>query len=110
MAPTRTSKQNKALHIYFRRVADALNAAGLTVQETLSHQMDMEWNEYRVKELIWRQAQKKYLGKSSTTELGKHLDIDELYDTTNRWLASMGVESVPFPHEIHEENTTTEKE
>lgn len=59
--------------------------------------MDVDWNEHRVKELIWRQAQKKILGKQSTTELQKQMDIDEVYETINRWLASMGVESVPFP-------------
>ena|SRR3990167_1782608 len=95
----RTTSQNSALHIYFRLVADALNAAGLTVQETLKHQMDVEWNEHRVKELIWRQAQKKILGKQSTTELSKHLDIDEIYETINRWLGTLGVENIPFPND-----------
>lgn len=93
----RTDQQNKALHTYFRLVAKALNDAGLTVQETLEHQMDIEWNEQRVKELIWRQAQKKILAKHSTTELTKTGDIDEVYETINRWLGTMGVESVPFP-------------
>lgn len=94
----RTDQQNKALHLYFRLVADALNGAGLTVQETLKHQMDIEWNPHRVKELIWRQAQKKILNKESTKDLSKQMEIDEVYETINRWLASMGVESIPFPH------------
>lgn len=94
----RTDAQNKALHVWFKLIATALNDAGLTVQETLKHQMDIEWNEHRVKELIWRQAQKKILGKTSTTELEKQMDIDLVYETINRWLASMGVENVPFPH------------
>jgi len=93
----RTDSQNKALHVYFKLVADALNDAGLTVQETLRHQMDIDWNEHRVKELIWRQAQKKILGKDSTKDLEKQMDIDIVYETINRWLASMGVDSIPFP-------------
>ena len=93
----RTGQQNRALHLYFRLVADALNSAGLTIQETLKHQMDIEWNEYRVKELIWRQAQKKYLGKASTVELNKVQEIDELYDHVNRYLGTLGVENIPFP-------------
>lgn len=95
----RTQQQNKALHLYFRLVADALNNAGLTVQETLAHQMDMEWSEHRVKELIWKQAQKKFLGKKSTTLLEKQFDIDQVYDHINRWLSDLGVESVPFPYD-----------
>lgn len=92
----RTDQQNKALHVFFRLVADELNGAGLTVQETLSHQMDIEWNEHRVKELIWKQAQKKYLGKNSTTLLDKKMEIDQLYDHVNRYLAQFGIH-VPFP-------------
>lgn len=93
----RTDSQNKALHVWFKLVAETLNAAGLTVQETLKHQMDIEWNEHRVKELIWKQAQKKILGKASTTELEKQMDIDLVYETINRWLGSMGVDNIPFP-------------
>ena len=97
----RTIDQNSALHVYFNLVADALNEAGLTVQETLKHQMDMEWNAYRIKDLVWKQAQKKYLGKTSTTELDKHGEIDEIYDHVNRWLATLPtpIESIPFPHD-----------
>lgn len=95
----RTDSQNKALHVWFKLIATALNDAGLTVQETLKHQLDIDWNEHRVKELIWRQAQKKILGKTSTTELEKQIDIDLVYETINRWLGSMGVEHVPFPQD-----------
>lgn len=105
----RTSAQNKALHVYFKLVSDALNDAGLTVQETLKHQMDVDWNESRVKELIWKQAQKKILGKKSTTELSKTQEIDEVYETINRWLASMEVESIPFPN-IERDDYTTNSE
>lgn len=93
----RTDSQNKALHVFFKLVADALNAAGLTVQETLKHQMDVDWNETRVKELIWKQAQKKILNKTSTTELEKQMEIDLVYETINRWLGSIGIENIPFP-------------
>lgn len=95
----RTIQQNKALHIYFKLVSDALNDAGLTVQETLNHQMEMEWTPERVKSLIWKQAQKKLLEKNSTTQLQKHMEIDLVYDSINRWLGDIGVESVPFPND-----------
>jgi len=94
----RTKDQNSALHLWFTMVAEALNNAGLTVQETLKHTMDIEWNGYRIKELVWRQAQKKYLNKHSTTQLDKYSDIDEIYDLINRWLSKMGVENIPFPY------------
>lgn len=94
----RTASQNAALHVYFTLVAKALNDAGLTVQETLAHQMDIEWSPFRVKELIWKRAQDKFLGKPSTTLLEKN-EIDEVYDHVNRFLGSLGIEQIVFPHD-----------
>lgn len=94
----RTDSQNKALHVYFTLVSKALNDAGLTVQETLKHQLEIEWSPVMVKDLIWRRAQERHLAKHSTTELEKS-EIDLIYDHVNRYLASLGVESIPFPHD-----------
>lgn len=95
----RTTSQNAALHLFFRLVADALNASGLTVQQALSNRMDIDWNGYMVKELIWRPAQKRFLGKESTASLEKQMEIDQIYEIVNRWLGSLGVENIPFPND-----------
>ena len=105
----RTIDQNSGLHLYFSQIADALNNAGLTVQEALKGLMDMEWSLFRVKDLIWRQAQKKYLGKKSTTELDKVGEIDEVYDHINRWLGTRGIENIPFPHDPKKRKAMEEK-
>ena len=94
----RTPTQNNALHKYFELVAEALNDAGYDIQKTITHQMDIPWAKESVKELIWRQAQKTYLGKISTTELSTK-DIDGIYDIVNRYLSQFGI-SVPFPSNI----------
>lgn len=91
----RTIQQNKALHKYFELVADELNSAGYDIKKTIQHQMDIPWSKESVKELIWRQAQKTYLQKVSTTELSTK-DIDGIYDVVNRYLAGFGIH-VPFP-------------
>lgn len=91
----RTPVQNKALHLYFELVAEALNDAGYDIQKTVVHQMDIPWSKESVKELIWRQAQKTLKGKISTTELSTK-DIDSVYEVVNRYLAQFGIH-VPFP-------------
>ena len=98
----RTEQQNRALHLYCRQVADALNGAGLDIEQVLKNTtMEIEWTKDSVKEILWRTAQKRALGKQSTTELNKQEDITRVYEIINRFLAKLGIESIPFPsHEI----------
>lgn len=100
----RTPQQNKALHVLFREIAREFNKHGLTVQEVLAQTMEFDWNETLVKNAIWRRAQEKLLGKHSTVDLDKQMEIDQIYDTVNRWMAKLkdkhGIElgiHVPFP-------------
>lgn len=92
----RTGQQNKAMHLYFSMVAEALNDAGLDVKSVLEKQMEIPFTMLLVKELIWKRAQKSYLKKDSTTELKKQKDIDAVYDIVNRYLSQFGVH-IPFP-------------
>ena len=96
---TRTLTQNASLHLYFRQVAEALNAAGLTIQEVLDNfKMEIEWSEESVKEILWRTAQKRMLGKKSTTALLKQGEIDQIWEAMNRFLGEkLHIETIPFP-------------
>ena len=97
----RTEQQNRALHVYFTQVAEALNDAGYTVQMVLKEKMELDWTLDMVKELLWRAAQQAILKKKSTTELKKQGDIDKVYDHLNRHLSEKFQIHVPFPsHEI----------
>ena len=94
----RTNQQNKALHVYFELVAEALNDAGLDIQEVISHaKIDIPWSKESVKELLWKTIQRSIYKKDSTTQLTKLQEIDKIYDVLNRFLAKLGVESVNFP-------------
>lgn len=112
----RTSQQNKSLHKWFELVSAQLNDAGITVQLLLKERVELPVTPEVVKELLWRPAQRALLGKQSTTELSKQEDIDLVYDTLNRHLATrFHLENIPFPsHEVgywdtaplkHEEGT-----
>ncbi|KAB2883455.1 MAG: hypothetical protein F9K38_05840 [Pseudorhodoplanes sp.] len=94
----RTEQQNKAIHLYCQHIADALNDAGLNIEQVLKNfTLELDWNKDSVKEILWRTAQKRLTGKHSTTELSKHEDITKVYEALNRFLAKLGVEHIPFP-------------
>ena len=94
---TRTEQQNAALHLYFTKLAEALNDAGFDMRKTLKQGMDVPWSAIMVKELMWRPVQKTFLKKESTTELDKSQDIDKIYDIINRTIAERTGVSVSFP-------------
>lgn len=92
----RTSAQNRALHLYFTQLAEALNNAGLDMRRTLRPDVDIPWNSETVKEHLWRPIQKAELQKESTTRLSTK-DIDAVYDTLNRHLGEKFGICVSFP-------------
>ena len=91
---TRTSQQNKAIHLYISHVAQALNEAGLPMQKVLT--VDIDWNPENVKEYLWRSVQKSQLKKESTTQLTK-AEVTQVYETLNRLLGEKFGVHVPFP-------------
>jgi hypothetical protein len=102
----RTAQQNKALHLYFQLVAEALNAAGLDIRTTLtSYDAEIAWTKTMVKELLWRPLMEIQLGKSSTAEMDT-MDIDIVYDTVNAFLAKHGIhEDFPAKEILHGSDT-----
>lgn len=94
--PQRTKQQNKAIHVLFNLYAGKLNEAGLDMRKTLKETVDIPWTGPAVKEWIWKPVQKALLNKDSTTELTT-VEIDEVFDTINRYMAEKHGLSVKFP-------------
>lgn len=92
----RTLSQNASCHLYFKLLADELNAAGYDVRKTLKHDMAIPWNEKLVKELIWRTVQNAHMGDSSTTRLNTK-QVSEIYEIINRYTAERFGVHVSFP-------------
>jgi hypothetical protein len=92
----RTLRQNRALHLWFTQIAEALNEAGLDMKAVLKPSIDINWTATTVKEYLWRPVQKLVLDKTSTTELDKAKEIDQVFDTINRFLGERGIH-VSFP-------------
>jgi len=102
MNETRTDIQNRALHLWFRQVSEALNKEGQDVKVVMNKMkqgVDIFWTENLVKELLWREIQIRMFGKKSTTELLKREEIEKIYDPINKFLGQhLGIH-VPFPSE-----------
>jgi len=93
---TRTSQQNRALHLYYRLLADALNDSGYDMRATIRQEIDIPWTPTTIKEHLWRPIQQRYLRERSTTKL-ETKDIDKVYDILNKVLAERTGVHVPFP-------------
>ena len=94
----RTTQQNKALHLYFRLLAESLNEAGLDMKKVLKPTIDISWNERNVKGYLWRPIQNAQVIKKSTTELNSD-EIDKIYEVINRHISEKFGIYVPFPNE-----------
>lgn len=94
--PTRTNRQNKALHVLFSLLANELNDNGLDMKRTLKPEIDIKWTSGGVKEYLWRPIMKAQVNKQSTTELNTK-EIDEIFDTINKYLGEKHGLHVPFP-------------
>ena len=94
----RTIQQNKSLHLFCDMLAQAFNDAGLDVQKTLRHDIEIPWNGTLVKELIWRPVQEAMTDKHSTTELDR-IEPSQIYEVLSRHLGEKFGLHVPFPSE-----------
>jgi hypothetical protein len=94
----RTLTQNAALHLYFTRLAEALDAGGYDVTHTLKHSVDIPWNPVLVKELLWKVIQLPMTEKHSTAELDR-VEVGHIYEVLNRHLGQKLGIHVPFPSE-----------
>ena len=90
----RTLTQNDSLHLLFEQLATVLNDMGLYVGQVI--RFDAPWDKDRVKELIWREVQKKMTGKKSTTQLTTK-EIDEIFEVIHHGFAEKGIDIPDFP-------------
>lgn len=93
---TRTTQQNKAIHVFFELLAEELNNAGLDMKRTLKESVDIPWTATSVKEYLWKPVQESMVGKKSTTELST-TDVNKIYEVLNRHLGEKHGLSVIFP-------------
>ena len=93
---TRTNLQNRALHLWFTQLAEALNNSGYDMRKVIRQEVDISWSSISVKEYLWRPIQEIHLKKKSTTQLTTQ-EIDIIYDQVNRIIGERTGVFVPFP-------------
>jgi len=97
---TRTSAQNRALHLFFTQVSEQLNNIGIPFVYRGLKGMEIEttWTPELFKEMTWKPIQKAMFGIDSTTKL-KRNQIDPIFETINKFFAERGID-VSFPCEF----------
>lgn len=93
----RTERQNRAIHLWFRQIADTLNDGGLSIKEVLQHfRMDVPWTEKSVKSILWYTAQKRMFEKDSTAKLTTK-EATRIEEVVSRFLNLECGVNIPFP-------------
>lgn len=93
----RTLTQNRALHLWFRFLAETLNDAGYDMRKTLREGAEIPWTEHSVKEYLWKPVQEALQGKESTTEANR-TEYTEVRDALSEHLYNrLGVVAPEWP-------------
>ena len=96
----RTLQQNKAAHLGFQLIADALNDSGKDMRVVLKPEIAIPWTRQSVKDHLFRPVMKLMTSKESTTKLEKIGEIEQVWDTVMRFLGeNHHIEYIPFPHD-----------
>jgi hypothetical protein len=96
---TRTNQQSRAMHLWFRQIAEACQQAGIDAKLLMAQTMSVEVNEYVIKGM-WHAMSHFLFGKSSTRDLAKIGEIDTLEEHFVRFFGEkMHITLPPFPHD-----------
>lgn len=94
----RTLTQNRAIHLFCARVAEALNDAGMeqhVTSKALGSEVEVPWSMHSVKQMIWHKVMVAQTGKDSTTDLNTE-EVGKIAQIVERHLSTMCVD-VAFP-------------
>ena len=95
----RTDQQRKAIEVYCRELAEALNDSGYEMKAVLAvKHVDVPWTQERVKDVLWKPLQEIVTEdhKKSTTQLDIS-EVDRVYSILDRHISSNFGVHVEFP-------------
>lgn len=96
-AGTRTTQQRKAIEVYCRLLADALNAAGFDMRTFPWREgLSVPWTQTAIKEKFWKPTQDAMLGKESSTQL-ETKEVNVIYEAVDAAISSRTGVHVEFP-------------
>lgn len=89
----RTKQQNRALHLWFKHIAEMLNDAGFEKQLTVGT-IDVPWSMETVK-ILFKKIGKAQVNEWHTSEMTRE-QLNQVQETMHRFLSEQGIQ-VPFP-------------
>ena len=92
----RTSQQNRALHLYFKQLADELNDKGQDMRTLIKEEIDIPWSTTTVKDHLFRPLMKVITGKESTAKLTTD-EIDRVFEILSKTIGERTGLHIPFP-------------
>jgi hypothetical protein len=89
---TRSSKANRALHLYFSFISNELNELGIQYQYTgiSGKTFELRYTSDLVKNFIWRPIQQSMFNKKSTTQLTTK-ELNDIIDVITNFFAERGI-------------------
>ena len=96
----RTFRQNNALHLLFRRMAEGLNDAGFGIPHPMNSDMEMPYSEESIKTLLWTPI----IQSLYSTTRSSHLDTEQLSHAAEVLIDAVNLSTgvyIPFPHPHH---------
>ena len=99
---SRSDRQNNAMHLWFRQVAEELNDAGCWVKHPFSDTLEIPFTEVLVKEMLYKPIIKTMYDKSSTAKLTP-TQLSEAAEVLMRWLSENKQVYVPFPQQLKDQ-------
>ena len=97
----RSEKQNNAMHLWFRQIAEKLNDGGYHATHPFNNEVEVPFTEVLVKEMLYKPVSKAMYDKKSTAGLSGR-ELSEAAEVLVRWLAEHKGFLVPFPSELKE--------
>ena len=100
-AQLRTEQQRKAIEVYCREMANAINDAGYEftafIERKKQRGVETPWSQALFKDEVWRPVQQAYLKKQSTTRLRPD-EVTKVYEIVNAKMAEVAGVSMNFPN------------
>ena len=98
----RSDRQNNAMHLWFRQIAQELNDAGYWVRHPFSDKLEIPFTEVLVKETLYRPIIQSMYDKTHTGKLTAK-ELSEAAEVLIRWLSEHKSVYVPFPQQLKDQ-------
>jgi len=99
---TRSDRQNNAMHLWFRQIAEGLNDAGYWVRHPFSDKLEIPFTEVLVKETLYKPIIHSMYDKASTGKLTPK-ELSDAAEVLIRWLSEHKGVYIPFPQQLKDE-------